>query len=147
MRNESIIYDKISHIGPIQIIGYDYIFHSDKTRGHQLRYVLNKNKCPLECKNRRIIMLHDPGGFKEFNDDENIVCFSGHTHGGHLGVISCGIQWTAFNATLKLPDNGLWKKGTNKLYIHRGQGSRALYGNFVLRVGVPTEQSLVHIQW
>ena len=147
LRNESIVYDKITRIGPIQIIGYDYIFHQDRDRGKKLRSILNENQCPQECRNRRIVLLHDPGGFKCFEGDENLIVFSGHTHGGHCGIISCGIDWTFFYQFLRLPDNGLWSKGNNKLYVHRGQGSRALYGNYVLRCGVPTEQSVVHIEW
>eukprot|EP01084_Bolivina_argentea_P017104 31935_1 len=146
LQNESVIYDKL-RIGPVQIIGFDYIFHGVEDRRQTHRNILNEHQCPVECSNRRIVLLHDPGNFRHFDGDENIIVFSGHTHGGHCGIVTCGFQWTFFYQFLKMPDNGLWVKGNNKLYVHRGQGSRALYGNYVLRCGVPTEQSLVHIEW
>ena len=105
--------------------------------------------CPAECEKRRLVLLHDPGAFGCIAGDEGVLVFSGHTHGGHCGVVapSCGVGWTLLHQFLRLPDHGLWRKGSNKLYIHRGQGSRALFGNYVLRCGVPTEQSLVQIEW
>eukprot|EP01083_Nonionella_stella_P213683 770498_1 len=146
LRNSSIVYDKLP-IGPIQIIGFDWIWHGEKDRRQRHRNILAQNPCPKECDHRRIVLLHDPGGFTHFEDDERIVVFSGHTHGGVFGMLSCGFQWTLFRQFLQRADHGLWQNGSNKLYIHRGQGSRALYGNFVLRCGVPTENSIVHIQW
>ena len=147
LRNDSVVYDKIDRVGPIQIIGFDYIWYKDGGRRQIMQRVMRQNPCPAQCEDRRIVLLHDPGCFKLFDGDENAVVFSGHTHGGHCGLVICGMQWTFLNAFTGLPDNGLWRKGTNRNYIHRGQGSRALYGNYVLRCGVPTEQSLVKIEW
>ncbi len=145
LRGESMIYDKIERVGPIQIIGLDY-FPFDDSRYSFFAKVLQQRTCPAECESRRIVLLHDPKSFKHLKGDENAVVFSGHTHGGHCGIITCGVQWTFLNSFTGLADNGLWRKGTNRNYIHRGQGSRALYGNYVLRCGVPTEQSLVKIE-
>ena len=147
LRNESIIYDKIRRVGPIQIIGFDYMHYSEGYRGERMKNIMNANECPSECANRRIALLHDPGAFKYLESDQHLIVFSGHTHGGHAGFLWCGLQWTFLNKFLNLPDHGLWKKGSNQLYIHRGQGSRALNGNYVLRNGVPTENSVVNIEW
>ena len=147
LRNESVVYNGIARVGPIQLIGFDYMHHADANRKSIMMQVMQMNQCPLECEKRRIVLLHDPGAFKYLSTDEGVIVFSGHTHGGHCGVLSCGKQWTFLHQFLKLPDNGLWQMGNNYLYIHRGQGSRALYGNYVLRNGVPTENSLVNIEW
>jgi len=145
LRNEAIEVD--SRIGKIQIIGYDYIPFTNLSRGDRIRAVVNNNQPSVECKNRRIVLLHDPGAFNDFVGDESIIAFSGHTHGGHVGFLSCGIRFTLVAAFTRMPDNGLWRKGKNLVYVHRGQGSRALVTNYVLRVGVPSEQSSVQIQW
>jgi len=42
---------------------------------------------------------------------------------------------------VKAPDHGLWARGTDRLYVHRGTGH---YG-FPLRLGVPAEQSLLRV--
>ena len=47
---------------------------------------------------------------------------------------------SAFSA---MPDHGLWARGTDRLYVHRGTGH---YG-FPLRVGVPAEESLLRLHW
>jgi hypothetical protein len=39
------------------------------------------------------------------------------------------------------PDHGLWARGAERLYVHRGTGH---YG-FPLRLGVPAEDSLVRV--
>jgi predicted MPP superfamily phosphohydrolase len=40
-----------------------------------------------------------------------------------------------------LPDHGLWARGRDRLYVHRGTGH---YG-FPLRLGVPSEESLLRV--
>jgi predicted MPP superfamily phosphohydrolase len=42
---------------------------------------------------------------------------------------------------VKMPDHGLWARGTDRLYVHRGTGH---YG-FPLRLGVPSEESLLAV--
>jgi predicted MPP superfamily phosphohydrolase len=52
------------------------------------------------------------------------------------------LPWTFVSAVTSMPDHGLWARGRDRLYVHRGTGH---YG-FPLRVGVPAEQSLLRIQ-
>ena len=40
-----------------------------------------------------------------------------------------------------LPDHGLWARGPDRLYVHRGTGH---YG-FPLRLGVPAEESVLRV--
>jgi predicted MPP superfamily phosphohydrolase len=44
-------------------------------------------------------------------------------------------------AFVKMPDHGLWARGTDRLYVHRGTGH---YG-FPLRLGVPSEESVLAV--
>ena len=68
------------------------------------------------------------------------LTLSGHTHGGQLGLVSLGLDWTVLSRS-RWPDHGLFGLGTNRLYVHRGTG---FYG-FPLRVGVPGEASV--LEW
>ena len=45
------------------------------------------------------------------------------------------------SAATSIPDHGVWARGVDRLYVHRGTG---VYG-FPLRVGVPGEQSLLRV--
>jgi predicted MPP superfamily phosphohydrolase len=92
----------------------------------------------------RIILLHDPGAFRELEEGEGDLVLSGHTHGGQVGLVSLGLPWTFISAFAKrFPDHGLWARGRDRLYVHRGTGH---YG-FPLRVGVPGEQSVLRVHW
>eukprot|EP00906_Rhabdomonas_costata_P003929 RCo005907 len=60
-----------------------------------------------------------------------------------LDPSSAGPRVTKKGFALSSPDHGLWRHGLNRLYVHRGQGFRSFSENFVLRVGVPNELSLL----
>jgi predicted MPP superfamily phosphohydrolase len=90
----------------------------------------------------RIILLHDPGAFRHLPEGEGDLVLSGHTHGGQVGLVSLGLSWTFLRLFgLKLPDHGFWARGRDRLYVHRGTGH---YG-FPLRLGVPSEESVVRV--
>mmetsp|Transcript_29496 Transcript_29496/g.76161 ORF Transcript_29496/g.76161 Transcript_29496/m.76161 type:complete len:113 (-) Transcript_29496:360-698(-) len=93
----------------------------------------------------RITLLHDPSGFEDIPKDIDTVVFSGHTHGGQVGLVSLGIPFTMVGKFTGHPDFGLWSNGLNSLYVHRGQGFRTMGGQLLMRVGVPLEHSQVVI--
>jgi uncharacterized protein len=68
------------------------------------------------------------------------LTLSGHTHGGQLGLVSFGLDWTVLKRS-RWPDHGLFGHGANRLYVHRGTG---FYG-FPLRIGVPGETSVLEL--
>ena len=70
----------------------------------------------------------------------NLV-LSGHTHGGHVGLVSLGAAWTFIGGLSGMPDHGFWSRGTDRLYVHRTSGH---YG-FPLRVGVPGEEGVMRV--
>ena len=89
-----------------------------------------------------MILLHDPGAFRHLPPGEGDLVLSGHTHGGQVGLLSLGLSWTFLRLFGdKIPDHGFWARGTDRMYIHRGTGH---YG-FPLRIGVPTEDSLLRV--
>ncbi|MFO0611954.1 MAG: metallophosphoesterase [Polyangiaceae bacterium] len=122
--------------GPVQIVGIDFHF---RDRAARTRAACAEN--PRREGALRLVLLHDPGAFKYVPDGDADLVFSGHTHGGQLGLVSLGLAHTFVSAFTKIPDHGLWALGKNRLYVHRGTGH---YG-FPLRVGVPGEESVLSI--
>lgn len=122
--------------GPVQILGFDFVWRG---REAHLREVCER--FPRLPGHHRIALLHDPGAFRQLPPGTADIVFSGHTHGGQVGLISLGLRWTVLRTLSTIPDHGLWARGSDLLYIHRGTGH---YG-FPLRLGVPAEESLVRL--
>jgi predicted MPP superfamily phosphohydrolase len=121
--------------GPVQILGADYV-----RRGQRERLAQLFARCPRRAGHLRLLLLHDPSCFRYVPDGEVDLTLSGHTHGGQVGLVSLGIDWTVLRGS-RWPDHGLFARGRNRLYVHRGTG---FYG-FPLRVGVPGEASVLEL--
>ncbi|EGG22473.1 putative metallophosphoesterase [Cavenderia fasciculata] len=134
--DECVLFE--SRIGKVQIVGFDY---RAKNRQEHIQKVCEAY--PPIPHVPRIGLLHDPGAFKFIPVDYGMIAFSGHTHGGQIGLNCLGIN--ASIVGFAIPDHGLWQNGGNYLYVHTGQGCRSLMGTMVLRVGVPTEDSLLQV--
>lgn len=122
--------------GTVQIVGLD--FHWRGRRKH-IRGVCEGH--PRIQGALRVLLLHDPSAFVHVPDGEADLVLSGHTHGGQVGLVSLGLPTTLLSLFSRSPDHGLWGLGSNRLYVHRGTGH---YG-FPLRVGVPAEESVLHV--
>ena len=122
--------------GLVQILGSDYV---RKDRAAHLADLCGR--FPRRPDHLRLLLLHDPLGFDSVPDGEADLVLSGHTHGGQVGLVTFGLDWT-FLSRSRWPDHGLFAKGRNHLYVHRGTG---FYG-FPLRMGVPGEASILEIQ-
>lgn len=122
--------------GPVQIVGFDFSY-----RERALRMQACCEAHPRLPRTLRIALLHDPGAFQHLPPGEADLVVSGHTHGGQVGLLSLGLPWTMLRLFAKIPDHGLWARGTDRLYVHRGTGH---YG-FPLRLGVPAEESLLRV--
>lgn len=124
--------------GPVQIVGAD--FHFRDRAAHLTRLA---GAHPRVTGALRLWLLHDPGAFRRIPVGEADLVLSGHTHGGQVGLLSLGGSWTPVWSIAKIPDHGLFARGPDRLYIHRGTGH---YG-FPLRLGVPSEQSLLEVHF
>jgi predicted MPP superfamily phosphohydrolase len=122
--------------GAVQIVGADFAF-----RNRQERLVQLCAAHPRLPRTLRLLLLHDPGVFRHLPEGDADLVLSGHTHGGQLGLVSLGLPWTLMRLFVKAPDHGLWARGSDRLYVHRGTGH---YG-FPLRIGVPAENSLLRV--
>ncbi len=122
-------------VGPVQLVGADHVFQ--EAREHIQRLL---ERFPRRDDHLRLLMLHDPSRFRHVPKGDVDLTLSGHTHGGQLGLVSFGLDWTVLTRT-RWPDHGLFGHGSNRLYVHRGTG---FYG-FPLRIGVPGELSLLEL--
>jgi len=122
-------------IGPVQILGADYV-----GRGRRQHIQTLCARFPRRDGMVRMLLLHDPLGFQFVPPGDVDLTVSGHTHGGQLGLVSLGLDWTVLAPT-RWPDHGLFAHGANRLYVHRGTG---FYG-FPLRIGVPGEVSVLEV--
>jgi uncharacterized protein len=122
--------------GDVQIVGLDFVW---RERDKHLRAVTAAH--PRKAGSLRLLLLHDPGAFRHVPPGEGDLVLSGHTHGGQVGFVSLGLPWTLMRLFAKIPDHGLWARGHDRLYVHRGTGH---YG-FPLRLGVPSEESVLHV--
>jgi len=120
--------------GPVEVIGSAYVWRS---RAEHLAGLMAR--FPRSGGALRLLLLHDPGAFKHVPPGTVDLVLSGHTHGGQVGLVSLGLPWTMIRLFVNMPDHGLWARGTDRLYVHRGTGH---YG-FPLRIGVPAEESLL----
>jgi len=121
--------------GLVQVIGSDYL-----SEDHAKRLADLLERHPRREAHLRLLLLHDPVGFHALPEDDVDLVLSGHTHGGQVGLVSLGVDWTVLSRT-RWPDQGLFARGGTRLYVHRGTG---FYG-FPLRVGVPAEHSVLEI--
>lgn len=123
--------------GKVQLVGFDFHF---RERAQRIPAVAAAH--PRKPDHLRVVLLHDPGAFRHLPEGDGDLVLSGHTHGGQVGLVSLGAGWTFLRLFgLKIPDHGLWARGRDRLYVHRGTGH---YG-FPLRLGVPNEESLLRV--
>ena len=129
--------DVLTEAGPVQILGVDFAYRDRRARLE--RACLAHPRTPGAL---RIVLLHDPGAFRHLPDGHGDLVLSGHTHGGQVGLLSLGLEWTFLRLFGdRIPDHGFWARGTDRMWIHRGTGH---YG-FPLRLGVPAEESVLRI--
>lgn len=123
--------------GEVELLGFDFVF---RDREAHLGRVTAQH--PRRSDRLRIALLHDPSAFRLLPPGAADLVLSGHTHGGQLGLVSVGGTWTV-PRLVDIPDHGLWARGRNRMYVHRGTGH---YG-FPLRLGVPAEEGVIHVHW
>ena len=122
--------------GAVQILGLEHVW-----QGRQERIVGCCARHPRRPGHLRLLLLHDPSAFHHVPSGDADLVLSGHTHGGQLGLVSLGLPYTFLSFFPRIPDHGLWARGRDRLYVHRGTGH---YG-FPVRLGVPAEESVLHL--
>ena len=121
--------------GTVDVIGAEYHW---KDRDERLAALFEGRE---DDGTPRILLLHNPNHVKHLPEGETDLILCGHTHGGQVGLLSIGSDWTFVRGFTSIPDHGLWVRGRDRVYVHRGTGH---YG-FPLRVGVPREESMLRV--
>ena len=83
----------------------------------------------------RLLLNHDPSAFAALPPDAADLVLSGHTHGGHVGVLLGPSRAVTVIGLIGLPDQGLFARGDMRLFVTLCVG---FYG-FPMRVGIPPE--------
>jgi len=135
----TLLIDEMSRVeteaGLVEILGFDF------RRADRQAHLEGVSARHPRSEAVRIGLLHDPGAFRYLPEGTADLVLSGHTHGGQLGLLWVGLPHTIVSALTAVPDHGLWSRGRDHLYIHRGTGH---YG-FPLRLGVPPEESIIEL--
>lgn len=129
--------------GPVEVVGVDYRWWNRRRELDPLFAGWPRPRGPDGAPVPRILLLHDPGMFRFVPAGSADLTLSGHTHGGHVGLWSLGLPWTAVGLLARIPDHGPWQGPGGVLYVHRATGH---YG-FPLRLGVPAEESVMHVHF
>ena len=135
-----LLVDEMSRVetaaGPVEILGFDFRYRDRKAHLEEVSSRHARSPGVI-----RLGLLHDPGAFRHLPRGTADLVLSGHTHGGQLGLLWMGLPQTVVSALSRIPDHGLWARGKDRLYVHRGTGH---YG-FPLRIGVPPEESVLEL--
>ncbi len=139
-----------TRVGRVQIVGLDHRWGRRKPpralvevdTGGVERHAEVLRAHPRDEGVARIVLLHDPSAIHALPESEADLVLSGHTHGGHIGLVSLGLDWTVIGGIAGMPDHGAWARGRDRLYVHRASGH---YG-FPLRLGVPIEESVLEVE-
>ena len=85
----------------------------------------------------RIVLTHSPPTADKLVGSENLVCFSGHTHGMQIAIP--GIMEPLYRRLGQPYVRGLYQVGKNQLYVNRGLGFGR--GGPLVRIGSDPELS------
>lgn len=90
----------------------------------------------------KMILSHSPLNFDAFSNDENILMFSGDTHGGQTFLP--GWVYKLFGYTKNARYNyGLYEKDQKKMFVSRGLGT----SHIKFRIGSPPEIAVIRFEY
>ncbi len=140
----------------IHVVGLDYRFSespeelADRLSGERQRSSPESEAATVGA-DLVLALAHAPSSFRRLlpvletlspNPHAPTITLSGHLHGGQLGLLRFGIDWTILRLSRQPAfEHGLWRAGRHHLYSSRGFGH---YG-FPFRIGVPAELSVLEL--
>lgn len=122
----------------LELAGLDFVFGRERSDGYArvARTLRPRDGTP------RILLNHDPGGFRALPADfADLVC-SGHTHGGQVGIQLGPEHALTVLGLFGVPDQGVFRRGDMRLFITRCVG---FYG-YPLRLGIPPEIAILTLR-
>ncbi|KAG2385778.1 hypothetical protein C9374_002927 [Naegleria lovaniensis] len=122
----------------IQIVGSSFSFAGMEPSTRHIQELCKKFP-RIDANTPRVLLIHNPSILSSLDTmDSCDIVFSGHLRLYHTLKL-LGKEKTLFKAYP--PDQGLYGRRNLRLYSHRGTGH---YG-FPLRLGISSEQSLIHL--
>ncbi|MEC8425772.1 MAG: metallophosphoesterase, partial [Myxococcota bacterium] len=88
--------------GPVQVIGIDFMWRDRAARTAAALQGLPHRRTATGTM-FRLVLLHDPGMFKHVPAGHADLVLSGHTHGGQVGLVALGFDWTFVGAVSDVP--------------------------------------------
>jgi len=130
-----------TRLGDVQMVGLNWWGNGISSEG-KLELEAVQDSMPA------YVLLHNPEAISELDQwcGVSTIAFCGHSHGGLLGLVSFGLSCTLLSM-IGMIDHGLWGVGRTRAYVHRAQGFRALACNWLPRLGVPPEYSVLEVEW
>ncbi len=123
----------------IEIGGLDFAGYSPN---RSEIYVAGMSRWPDRSTVPRLLLCHDPSAFANLPDGCADLVFSGHTHGGHVGVQLSPSSAVTVVGMMGIPDQGIFERGDMKMYVTRCVG---FYG-YPIRLGIPPEIAVLTLR-
>lgn len=123
----------------IELAGFDYSF--GRSQWAEIYAQLVDSWGPRRAV-PRLLLNHDPSGFALMPDGCADLVFSGHTHGGQIGVQLGPENALTLVGLIGIPDQGVFRRADMHLFVTRCVG---FYG-YPMRLGIPPEIALLTLR-
>ena len=138
LRNELVTLSIDGHA--LEVAGLDYFLRIPGTKTE--RYVTLFNTWGPRSAVPRLLLNHDPRTFSIFPENCADLVFSGHTHGGHVGVQFAQNTAITMVGLVGIPDQGIFTRQDMCMYVTRCVG---FYG-YPMRLGIAPEVALLTLR-
>lgn len=123
----------------LEIAGIDFVFDQLRRASIYAQIVRGwGERRPLP----RLLLSHDPTGFRLLPAGCADLVLSGHTHGGHIGLQLGAANAVTVVGLAGFPDQGIFRRGDMQMYVTRCVG---FYG-YPMRLGIPPEIALLTLR-
>ena len=123
----------------LEVAGLDFGFDRENRTASAARRI---GRWPERGTAPRLLLLHDPTEFALLPEGCADLVFSGHTHGGHIGVQLGPERAITVVGLAGIPDQGVFRRGDMRLFVTRCVG---FYG-YPMRVGIPPEIAVITLR-
>ena len=138
LRNELVTLSIDGH--PLEVAGLEYFLRIPGTSTD--RYATLFNAWGPRRPVPRLVLNHDPRTFYIFPENCADLVFSGHTHGGHVGVQFAQNTALTMVGLVGIPDQGVFTRQDMRMYVTRCVG---FYG-YPMRLGIAPEVAILTLR-
>jgi predicted MPP superfamily phosphohydrolase len=127
---------------PLEVAGLDFLFRSSGMASQQTSYRRIVNSWGARESSPRLLLNHDPRAFTALPRSCADLVFSGHTHGGHVGLQLGRDHALTVVGLWGIPDQGIFRRQDMYMFVTRCVG---FYG-YPMRLGIPPEIALLTLR-